>query len=430
MKKCQQKIKMSLPYFKIGNTIRITSLLILITNTNMDKNFFEKLPSEEKKRMAYIEGRSDLFETKILRIKPTEPTGEIETKNNLLVSTRDPGSANALLPILKELTDDHDLQIDIITDGRAQEIVQKNFQTENITPEGMALEADNVIETPKAILIDNSSEMGIDNYVSATFSEVPKILVEDYYGNSILYLNRLTENNLPLPEKICVLDQAAKKLILKYFPTLKNKIEVTGQPTFDRFAGENTEQLAHEVKKKLGLQPTDKLVSFMSTMDEPEKIEKMAEALKGMTGDFYFAFRRHPRDNVSYETYKKILTDAGIKVVDTDEFSTNDIGAASDVVLTTWSTEGLHGIYRRKPTVHITDNNFEIPKDVYLPLPPVELGASVGIKKISEIAQVLPQLLDQNSSLNDKLRKNMEKQYPADGKNAERVADIVRQYLK
>lgn len=393
----------------------------------MNEKFINELPSEVKKRMAYIEGRPDLFETKVLRIKPTS---EIEKKKSLLVTTRDPGSGNALLPVLKELAGDHGLQIDVITDGRAQEIIQDNFKTEDITPEGMVLEADNVIGTPNAILMDRSSEMGIDTYATATFLEVPKILVEDYYTNSIHFLAELLKRNLPLPEKICVMDNGAKEFIVKKFPQLENIIEVTGQPAFDRFTKEETEQLAYEVKKKLGLQPTDKLISFMSNIDEPEKIRLMAESLKGIAGDFYFAFRRHPRDNTSYETYKKILTDAGIRIIDTDEFSTNDIGAASDVILTTWSTEGLHGIYRRKPTVHITDRNFRIPESLDLPLPPVKLEASVGIDKIDEIAQVLPQLLNPYSTLNDKLKRKMEEQYPADGKNAERVANIVRQYLK
>lgn len=393
----------------------------------MDNNFFEKLPPEEKKRMAYIENRPDLFETKILRIKPTDET---KKEKSLLVSTRDPGSGNALLPVLKELAGDPGLQIDVATDGRAQEIIQKNFQTEDITPEGMILGADNVTGTPKAILIDRSSEMGIDTYVTSTFPEVPKILVEDYYANTVPFLSECARNNLLLPERICVMDEGAKELIVKKFPHLEQIIEVTGQPAFDKFVKEDTEQLALEVKKKLGLQSTDKLVSFMSTMDEPEKVQLIAEALKDMANDFYFAFRRHPRDGVSYETYKKILTDAHIKVVDTDNFSTNDIGAASDVVLTTWSTEGLHGIYRRKPTVHIVDDNFRVPGNLVWPLPPVKLEASIGIDKVGEVARVLPQLLDKDSILNAKLRKNMEEHYPADGKNAERVANIVRRYLK
>ena len=378
--------------------------------------------------MAYIEGRGDLYETKILRITPIDET---EKTKNLLVSTRDPGSGNALLPVLKELAGDKELHIDVATDGRAQEIIQANFETTDSTPKGNigALAADTIMNTPQVILMDRSTEMGIDTYVTATVPEVPKILVQDSYTNTIPFLLELIQRKLPLPEKICVMDDAAKDMIVKKFPQLEQTIEVTGQPAFDRFTQENTEQLAHEVKKKLGLQPTDRLVSFMSTMDEPEKIEKMAEALKGIANNFYFAFRRHPRDNVSYETYKKILTNAGIRTLDTDEFSTNDIGAASDVVLTTWSTEGLHGIYRRKPTVHITDRNFRVPEGIELPLPPVTSGASVGLENVADIAQILPQLLDEHSALNKKLQEGMADHYPADGKNAERVAHIVRQYL-
>lgn len=398
----------------------------------MNENFFRRLSSakpQEQQRVAYIDGREDLFETKILRIKPTNET---KTIKSLLVSIRDPGSGNALTPVLKELASDRGLQIDVVTDGRAQEIIQDNFQTKDVTPQGKigALAADSVVGTPDVTLMDRSSEIGIETYVTATFPEVPKILVEDYYTNTIKFLSELIERKLPLPEKICVMDEGAKELIVKKFPELESIIEVTGQPAFDRFTREDTEQLANEVKEKLGLKPTDKLVSFMSTMDEPEKIRQMAESLKAIAGDFYFAFRRHPRDNVGYETYKKILTDADIQVVDTDAFSTNDIGAASDVVLTTWSTEGLHGIYRRKPTVHITDPNFRIPETLDLPLPPVKSGASIGLNKVNEVSQILPQLLDLNSDLSTKLSQKMEEQYPADGKNAERVANIVRQYLK
>lgn len=393
----------------------------------MNENFFEKITPEDKKRLAYIEGRPDLFETKLYAI-PT--LSQIEAEKKLLVATRDPGSGNALLPVIKELAGDAGVKINILTDGRAQEIIQKNLKLEDITPEKMILEADKVIGQPQAILMDRStSEMGVDTYVDATFPEVPKILVEDYYTNSINFLGELMERNLPLPEKICVMDQGAKEIIVKKFPQLKNRIEVTGQPAFDRFVGENTRELAKEVKQKLGLQETDKLVAYMSTLDEPEKIRQMAAALKDEVGDFYFVFRRHPRDNVDYDTYKKILTEQGIRVVDTDAFSTDEIGAAADVIITTWSTEGLHGIYRRKPTVHVIDPDFRIPKNLDLPLVPVKLGASVGLEKMGQLSRVLPQLLDTDSSLNVSMKTNMEKYYPADGQNARRVANVVRGFM-
>lgn len=392
------------------------------------ESIYLNLSKKDKDRLAYIEGRPDLFATKLLRISSNE---QEDTSQKILVSTRDPGSGNALIPVIKELLANHGVQIDVVADGRAKELIEKNFSTDDLTPEDSILAADNIIGTPKVILMDRStSEMGIDTYVAATFPEVPKVLVEDYYTTATNFLLELIKRNIPLPNRVCVMDLEAKNLIVDKLPQLSEIIEITGQPSFDRFFEEDTEGIAQEVKRKLGLNPADKLVSFMSTIDEPEKIKLLAEALKKIPDDFYFVFRRHPRDNTSYEEYEKILTEAGVKLIGTDNFSTDEIGAASDVVLTTWSTEGLNGIYRRKPTVHIINKDFRIPESLTLPLPPVKLGASIGVDNIDDIETILPKLLDSNSDLSEKLKVNMAKYYPADGQNSKRVADIVRDYLK
>lgn len=393
----------------------------------MKEQPLQHLSDGERKRFAVIEGRPDLFETKFLQIGSTARTAD---QKEVLVATRDPGSANALVPVMRELMKDRGVHMDVVTDGRAQESIQKQFPTEDFTSTGLVLESVQKVGTPDVLLMDNSSEMGLDTFIDATFEEVPKVLVEDYPGASIRFLSALIERNLPLPEKICVMDSAAKELILERLPDLETRIVVTGQPSFDRIASEDTEQIAREVRGRLGLTDSDKLVSYMSTMDEPEKIALMAETLKSMAGSFIFVFRRHPRDNTTYETYKKILVDAGIRVLDTDGFTTDEIGAASDVVLTTWSTAGLDGIYRRKPTIHMVDSRFRVEENLRLPLPPVKAGASVGVERVEDLAGVLAGLLDPTNELNTSLQQGMAKEYPADGKNAQRVADIVKQFLQ
>lgn len=391
----------------------------------MNKNFLSEMSPDLKKRLGSIESRPDLFETKVLKVLSEVKGSDCK---NILVASRDPGSGNALLPVLKELVDD--FSITAVTDGRAQELLQNNFKTEDVTPEESALGADEVIEKPDLVLMDLSSgEKGLDFYVVATFPEVPHVLVEDYYGTAAVLISELIKRNLPLPDKICVMDEGAKNLVIKKFPELDGRVEVTGQPAFDRLAKENVIEISANVRKRLFLQSSDKLVSYMSTMDEPEKIEQIADTLKGMGDNFYLIFRRHPRDNVSYDVYKKKFIDRGIKVIDSDGFTTDEIGAASDVVLTSWSTEGLHGIYRRKPTVHIIDPKYRIAEGLELPLVPVNLGASVGIENVDDLADVLPSLLDIKSDLSLSLFKKMEEHYPADGGNAKRVADIVRKYL-
>ncbi len=280
------------------------------------------------------------------------------------------------------------------------------------------------------MLVDRSDNMGIETYAVATFPEVPAIVIEDYYTNSINFLTELRERNLPFPVKICVADEQAKEAILEVLPELDGSIEVTGQPALDRFAQEDTKTLAIEIKSKLGLEEDDKLVSFMSTIDGIEKITKLAEALKNVATDqYYFAFRKHPRDSVAISEYEDLLRQVGINVIDTEGLTTDEVNIASDVVLTTWSTEGLHAVYRGKPTVHFIDSEFPIPEGLTLPLPYVRSGASVGIESVDEIRHLLPQLLNKESEVSLELEKNIKEQYHLDGKNSERVADVVRKFL-
>jgi hypothetical protein len=271
--------------------------------------------------------------------------------------------------------------------------------------------------------------MGIEMYAVATFPDTPTILIEDYYSSSLHFLTELKNRNLPFPVKICVADDSARDLIIETLPELKDVVEVTGQPALDRFPSEDTEGLSLEIKTKLGLSKEDKLVSFMSTIDGLEKVGLMAQALKKAGGDYHLAFRRHPRDSVSYEEYEQLLLDAGIRVIDTTILTTDEVNIASDIILTTWSTEGLHGIYRGKPTVHIIDLDFPIPEGLDLPLPQVSSGASIGLDSVEDIKGILPQLLDPKSQLNLGLEKNIKEYYNLDGKNAERVANVVRKYL-
>ena len=60
------------------------------------------------------------------------------------------------------------------------------------------------------------------------------------------------------------------------------------------------------------------------------------------------------------------------------------------------------------------------------PPPPVKLGASVGLDDMNALAREVEELLDPKSAENIELRKHMEESYPVDGKNAERVVNILK----
>ena len=395
-------------------------------------SFLRQLPPEEKKRLAYIEGRDDLFPTKVFEIQSgvasERETGE---KKNVVVITRDPGSANALWPVMEQLRQDGSIRMKVVADGRAEEILQRKFQVKDSTPVDI-LGADKVLDTPDVLLIDSStSERGIEMYASATFPEAPSVLVEDYYTASHGFLQRLKERHLPYPRKICVMDRAAKELIVKHFPELEERIKVTGQPAFDRFAAEDTERMKTEVRKELGLAPDEKLIAFMGAQGELELLEKMANELKKVKVKYRLALGIHPRYSTKelQQRYREIFGNAGITYIDTEQFGVDNIGAASDAVVVVVSTEGLNAIYRRKPTMHITDPKFTTPQEDLTPPPPVKLGASVGLDDMNDFATTIDHLLDTESAENRKLKEHMEENYPVDGKNAERVANLLKAEL-
>lgn len=400
---------------------------------NNAENFNPKqLSHEDQIRLGYIEGREDLFETRLLRIEPAEAGGAPAEAKKILIATRDTGSGNALTPVMELLRHDSNIQMDILTDGRAQEIMQKKFKTSDITPSGMVLGSDRSIGRVNAILTNSSpSNIGLEAYAAGTFNESPSVVVEDYYTSSFNYLEALIERKLPLPEKICVMDEAARALVAEKFPELGGRITVTGQPAFDRFAHEPTEEIMSHVRKKLGLTPQDKLVTFMATFtpDFPCNeggIQKLARQFAATGPDTALAFRIHPRDNTPYASYETAFKALGIKTIDTRTLSTDEVSAASDMIITTWSTEGLHGIYRRKPTIHLIDASLNrIPETLTLPIPPVKLGASVGIDNVQKLSDSINLLKGPSETL-AQLEMNMKKYYPLDGKNTQRVADEVR----
>lgn len=389
--------------------------------------FLSELPPEEKKRLAYIEGREDLFRTKVLEFEQEKVDSSDEKKINIVVESRDPGGANALSPVLELLQKEKDIEIKAVVDGRAQEIIQKKFKTKDITPQDNILRAAEIIGSPDFSLVGISDESGIEMFVAATFPEVPGVLVEDYYGASLGYLRRLKETGLPYPKKICVLDKAAKDIIIENFPELTSEVEITGQPAFDRFAHENREKISGEVRNKLGIKPDEKLVAFMSAMEGVEPIRRFAEELSKVNKKtkIKLAFRIHPRDNTPLEDYEREFKNRGVDCVETRDMPTDSVGIASDLVITTTSTEGLHAICRGKPSINIVDQSVI---DRVSP-PSVMLGASFGVDRVENLANCVEKLLDPESKESKELKRNMKKYYPVDGKNSQRVVNAIANIL-
>lgn len=388
------------------------------------------LPPQEKERLAYLEGKEDLFPTKLFSFGKEGQGERSPGLSRILIVSRDPGSGNALAPVV-ELLYKEAVEMQAMVDGRAEEIFRGKFNLDNITSSGGALHDLGEMELPDLILTGPSEEPGIETAVASTFPNVPVVLLDVYYGDSLRLFEKFKTRGIPLPAAICVMDQEAKRIIVEYYPELEGCIQVTGLPSFDRFAHEDTDGIARQTREHLHILPEEKIVAFMATIDMTKAMVKATmEQVKQVKTPLAFIFRRHPRDNTSYAEYRAIVEEAGIRWIDTQELNTDAVGAVADLVLTTTSTEGLHAIYRRKPSLHINDTRYKpLYPGIFLPLPQVRTGASAGTENIAEAAGLMEVLLDPQSARNQELRRNMETQYPRDGKNAQRVVDVIKNIL-
>lgn len=395
----------------------------------MNEIFGSYITPDKFERLDYSEKDPDSFNTKLFFVGDGEPGPD----GSMVVVSRDAGSAAALSPVVKILEDQKRVGISVLTDGRAEGAIKGQFETVEHTPENPLQIADS-IPAPNLILADVSSEQGLETYLNATFENVPLVLIEDYYSNTKEYLKAVKERpGLRMPVKICVMDEEAKNIILSDHPELSEVVEVTGQPAFDSIANEDVKGISEQVRAKLGLAISDKIVAFMSTDDvNISQITKIAEILAQAGPEYTLAFRKHPADNTTYEQYFEMLEQLGIKCVDTREFATKEVSAASDLVITTWSTAGIEAIYRKKPTIHILDDQvLDVPpKHMESELPPVKFGASLKNDDVAMLPDQMEGLLDTESEVYQRVMANMAEYYPADGKNAERVVQVLQRVLQ
>jgi hypothetical protein len=381
---------------------------------------------EDKKPKTYIEGHPELFETKVFRIS--------RGQKNVVAFSRDPGSAAALIPVMQILQKDG-IGLSVVTDGRAEELMRKAFPTMQDATSTTPFSLESVIEKPDLILTDTSaSERGLETFAAATFTDTPIVLVEDYYTTANNYLARLRDMHPPhMPAYVCVMDEAARDIIVRQFPEIADRVVVTGQPAFDRFAAEDVPAMRDKARKVMGL-PDQILITYMGSPNQLTEMQTIApfieEAVRKSGKEVMFNFRRHPRDNTPMERYIEAFATKGVSVIDTSLWPTDTVAAASDVIMTNWSTEGVHAAFRRIPVLYVNDDSVrKPPTGITYPLPPVVLGAGLSARSISDIPSLLGSLLDAQSPTVIEMQNAMRQHYKTDGGNAARVAEIVRRAL-
>ena len=401
----------------------------------------QEVPYEARKQRTFIEGHPELYPTKILSIK--NPWWERPNKHAAIFS-RDPGSIAALVPVMEHLRK-KGFALAAVCDGRAEEMLRRKFSTKDAADDSLfALEKS--LGEPDVILTDTSSEKGLEVNAAVQFPHTKTVLVEDYYRTAVSYLERLmairqTMPEVRLPDTICVMDEEAREIVVGRFPDLAGRVVITGQPAFDRFI--DKDKIAKEresARRELGLRPNDKLVTFIGTSGQLEDMRAIAPYMKEVAeryekesgGHLVFAYRRHPRDHTLHPEYQRVIDEFRLtqssRANQLDHYGdyampTDAIAAASDLVMTNWSTIGLDSAFRRIPVLYLSDETIRPrPKNVLYPAPPMKKGCGAEIFDIRRIPEFMPELLDPESERVKTMKANMAGHYTTDGKAAERVA--------
>ena len=338
----------------------------------------------------------------------------------------DPGGTNGVLPVAKKLYEMGHKSI-IIPNGKALELLP-NMGIEFLTLD-KALE---VAPEPDAVVTSMCSEGGIGlNLVPLMrLAGIPTVALQDYWGARLW-----TSWADPTfrPTYICVNDEIGAEIVLRAWPNFdRNNIVITGFPAMDKYASLDIKSTTTRVKSTLNLTLDKPIVFYASQIErENEIISEVVAALNEIKADIYFVPRSHPRmkNNAPAEVPKweqALANFTGGTLIDSSACDTSSVIAAADIVISTYSTVNIEAACLRKanisvlyPEVGMQLFKAELPYLDDFPL--VQLGCSAKATDRQELVRLIKMALVNKLGL----REAQEKNFPLDGKNAQRAAELV-----
>jgi len=367
--------------------------------------------------------------------------GKGENRPRILSSFRDPGEANALLPVIEKLAESCDLFV--MADSRGKEILERSgldfLKAKEPTVEKNDLRDPllRIVSIKADVILTGFSQLPGSELAltaNAQYDYVPVIWVEDYPGDIFVHCNRLEALKRLVPDYFCVVNDWAKRKELKNRPDYDpEKIIVTGQPSFDRFAYEDREGIKKRVRETLGISKGEKFIVYLGTTTEVVSPETLKFLIKGLKDcgldDYKLAVRRHPRDVNDKVAYDNVCEEVQDKVVDTTMFTTSEVGIAADLVVSLGSTEGIAAVYRGIPSLHIYIREMlerhRDKGDYFLGSPPevVEDGSAPVVYKEDEVGPILEKIFF-DEDYRAELKKKMDR-WQTDGHATDRVVDLV-----
>ncbi|MFA5933587.1 MAG: hypothetical protein WCV81_05710 [Microgenomates group bacterium] len=371
----------------------------------------------------------------------------------ILAGFRDPGPANAQLPILAKLKES--ANICVVCDSKGQENLEAGqlgfFQDSNNV--NKLLSVSFLVDNANVIFTSKSADSGIElalmanakwNHLQETALRPQIVELEDYPGCiARWHYDNFNAPRWIRPDYIYAVSEWGKKKELESLPKDFNpeRIIVTGHPNDDRLASENIEEIQANVRKKLqlGSRPIVIHMGTLPSSDTVNTLHPLVDILqKPSFEEAAFIFRPHPRDVESIAEYEAIYhpiknrttlgtNDMMVPILGLSKDKITDaLGMSATVLINHGSTTGVDAVYRGIPTINTFIYNPPQSHDEVLqgyPLPVVEDGASPLVTTPEELSNILDSLLH-DAEYQDKLRTNMAR-WKVDGHATERVAQLV-----
>jgi hypothetical protein len=347
--------------------------------------------------------------------------------------------------------------ISLLTDQPAEEFLGNEFPRMEELKTDFAMGA--IAEREPGLILSGISATGgpgIEFYLTETakgygekiLNNIPSVWIEDFWGVA----TRKGQINFSVkPNYVCAFDKFSKLLDITRLkeanidePT-SEKFIVTGSPAFDEISNEqNGVKVREEVRNKLNLSTNETLMVYMGDAppDDLQNLKILIENLNKQEfvgKDLALAIRIHPAvlSDGKWSKYRKeyerqfSLFKNGRLLETMGAFSVDEVGIASDLVVSPYSTEGIKAVYRGKPSLFMLLPGLGalgLKESVDLEtLPVIESGASIGVFQIENMMDGLKKLLDPRYQ--EAMRKAAHTYHRLDGRNTRRVVELVEEIL-
>ena len=280
------------------------------------------------------------------------------------------------------------------------------------------------LEKPNIIIVltDSSPPCRIAVLVGR-FAKIPSLL--------LLHVGMIGRNyDCPefLVDKIAVTGEFAKDILIKCGVD-KNRLVVTGRPTYDALVRAEEHFEKDEICRKLGLDPTRRIIVYTTENLPPRESEAMVYAICKAVKEFsglQFVIKIHPSE-LDLSMYQRVTRDIGVDALITRDANIYEVLYVCDIVITGFSATALDAMMLDKPVITVNFTGLEDP------LPFAESGAAMGVYEEKDLVPAIRiGLYDEDAR--EKLRGAREKfvyehSHKRDGKSTERVIKLIEQMV-